>query len=85
MFSDDAFDYPLAHSYSLFQQAKDQVVETIGIAHKAINIAIEKDDSYILKFLKEYIVQNKYSLIKNTTGESFLGQETNIFEEHSES
>ncbi|CAG8780637.1 23058_t:CDS:2, partial [Racocetra persica] len=57
---------------------------TIEIARKAINIAIEKDNSCIFKFLKEYIVQNEHSFIENTTGESSLGQETNIFEEHSE-
>ncbi|CAG8827928.1 13500_t:CDS:2, partial [Gigaspora rosea] len=52
-FIDNAFDYPLAHFLALFKQVEDKVdeamqkkkyAETIGIARKAINIAIEKDD-----------------------------------------
>ncbi|CAG8692852.1 201_t:CDS:2 [Gigaspora rosea] len=51
-------------------QKKKHYAETIGIARKAINIAIEKDDSCILRFLKEYILKNECSLVDNTTSES---------------
>ncbi|CAG8715157.1 17139_t:CDS:2, partial [Cetraspora pellucida] len=59
----------LAHSSPAVKksmQKKKVYAEIIRIAHKAINIAIEKDDSCILKFLKEYIVKNEHSLVENT-------------------
>ncbi|CAG8766429.1 3389_t:CDS:1, partial [Cetraspora pellucida] len=59
----------LAHSSPAAKksmQKKKVYAEIIRIARKAINIAIEKDDSCILKFLKEYIVKNKHSLVENT-------------------
>ncbi|KAF0528873.1 hypothetical protein F8M41_012958 [Gigaspora margarita] len=56
--------------------------ETIGIARKAINIAIEKDDLNVLKFLKTYILQNNCSLVENTTNASASGHKTSILEEH---
>ncbi|KAF0372156.1 protein far1-related sequence 5-like [Gigaspora margarita] len=43
---------------------------------KAINIAIEKDDLNVLKFLKTYILQNNCSLVKNTTNASASGHKT---------
>ncbi|CAG8834709.1 31930_t:CDS:2, partial [Gigaspora margarita] len=65
-------------------QKKRTYAETIGIVCKAINIAIEKDDSYVLKFLKEYIVQNDHSLVENTVSASSSSQRTNTFIECSE-
>ncbi|KAF0457190.1 hypothetical protein F8M41_001224 [Gigaspora margarita] len=65
-------------------QKKRAYAETIGIARKAINIAIEKDDSCVLKFLKEYIVQNDYSLVENTVSASSSSQRTNTSMECSE-
>ncbi|CAG8733331.1 24209_t:CDS:10, partial [Cetraspora pellucida] len=59
----------LAHSSPAAKksmQKKKVYAEIIGIARKAINIAIEKDDSCILKFLKKYIVKNEHSLVENT-------------------
>ncbi|CAG8813069.1 29625_t:CDS:2, partial [Gigaspora margarita] len=51
-------------------QKKRTYAETIGIVRKAINIAIEKNNSCVLKFLKEYIVQNDYSLVENIVSAS---------------
>ncbi|CAG8657895.1 5553_t:CDS:2 [Racocetra fulgida] len=130
-FVDNAFDYPLAHSFALFKEVEDKVVEslipttilrsnesanlfsaqnamstmtrlstsvvakkamqkkkvyaeTIGIARKAINIAIEKDDPHVLKFLKGYILQNERSLVENTTEASSSGYKTNVLKERPE-
>ncbi|CAG8804792.1 25597_t:CDS:1 [Gigaspora rosea] len=58
-------------------QKKRAYAKTIGIAYKAINIAIEKDDSCVLKFLKEYIVQNDHSLVENTVSAFSSSQRTN--------
>ncbi|CAG8610946.1 18061_t:CDS:1 [Racocetra fulgida] len=66
-------------------EKKKIYVETIGIARKAINIAIETDDSQVLRFLKEYIIQKRHSLVENTTGVSHLGHEANILKECSKS
>ncbi|CAG8486070.1 22347_t:CDS:2 [Racocetra persica] len=85
VFIDNAFDYPLAYSLMLFKQVEDKVVEvweTIRIAQKAINIAIEKDNPNILKFLKTYILQNDYFLVENTTNTSASSHKTSILEEH---
>ncbi|CAG8722427.1 7951_t:CDS:2, partial [Dentiscutata erythropus] len=65
-------------------QKKKIYAETIGIAQKAINIAIEKDDLNVLKFLKTYILQNDCSLVENTTNASASGYKTSILKEHSE-
>ncbi|CAG8813819.1 34677_t:CDS:1 [Gigaspora margarita] len=65
-------------------QKKRAYAETIRIARKAINIAIEKDDSCVLKFLKEYIVQNDYSLVENTVSASSSSHRTNTSVECSE-
>ncbi|CAG8788005.1 17360_t:CDS:2, partial [Racocetra fulgida] len=128
-FIDNAFDYPLAHSFVLFKQVENNVAEvwefqqlsnessnlfsgscavsndaqsssytasknsmrkkkvyaeTIGIAHKAINIAIEKNDPQVLKFLKGYILQNEHSLVENTTIVCSSSSRTSILEERSE-
>ncbi|KAF0378121.1 hypothetical protein F8M41_012451 [Gigaspora margarita] len=64
---------------------KKAYAKTIGIARKAINIAIEKDDQCVLKFLEEYIIRNEHSLIENTASASSLGQQSNLIEECSES
>ncbi|KAF0443121.1 hypothetical protein F8M41_003598 [Gigaspora margarita] len=64
---------------------KKAYAKTIGIVRKAINIAIEKDDQCVLKFLKEYIIQNKHSLIENTASASSLEQQSNLIEKCSKS
>ncbi|KAF0441312.1 hypothetical protein F8M41_003856 [Gigaspora margarita] len=66
-------------------QKERSYTETIRIVCKAINIAIEKNDSCILEFLKKYIVQNNYSLIGNTASTSFSSQKTNSSKECSKS
>ncbi|CAG8789165.1 17248_t:CDS:2, partial [Racocetra persica] len=65
-------------------QKKKVYAETIGIARKAINIAIEKDDPHVLKFLKGYILQNERSLVENTTEASSSGYKTNVLKERPE-
>ncbi|CAG8755803.1 10730_t:CDS:2, partial [Gigaspora rosea] len=65
-------------------QKKKAYAETIGIARKAINIAIEKDDLQVLKFLKGYILQNDHSLVENTTIVCSSSSRTSILEERSE-
>ncbi|KAF0389329.1 hypothetical protein F8M41_010925 [Gigaspora margarita] len=65
-------------------QKKKAYAETIGIACKAINITIEKEDLQVLKFLKGYIFQNKHSLVENMTIVCSSSSRTNILEERSE-
>ncbi|CAG8785433.1 953_t:CDS:1, partial [Dentiscutata erythropus] len=76
--------YPLSIVAKKSIQKKRAYTETIGIACKVINIAIEKDNSYILKFLKKYIVQNDHSLVENITSTSSSSQTTNLYKEYSE-
>ncbi|CAG8841274.1 8561_t:CDS:1, partial [Racocetra persica] len=63
---------------------KKKYAETIGIVQKAIKITIEKDDLNILKFLKNYILQNEHSLDKNTTKVSTFSHKTSILKEYPE-
>ncbi|CAG8727702.1 23090_t:CDS:2 [Dentiscutata erythropus] len=76
--------HPLSIVAKKLIQKKRAYAETIGIAYKVINIAIEKDNSCILKFLKKYIVQNDHSLVENTTSVSSSSQTTNLYKEYSE-
>ncbi|CAG8527831.1 16507_t:CDS:2 [Racocetra fulgida] len=55
---------------------KKSYAETIGIAHKAINIAIEMDDPDVLRFLKEYITRKGHSLVENTTSVYMLKEQS---------
>ncbi|CAG8853846.1 14105_t:CDS:2, partial [Gigaspora margarita] len=57
--------------------------ETIRIARKAINIAIEMNDQNVLRFLKEYIAKKGHSLVENTISASHFGQETNMLKKYS--
>ncbi|CAG8522910.1 25429_t:CDS:2 [Gigaspora rosea] len=151
VFIDNAFDYPLAHSFTRFKQVESNVAEIWEVRHmtwqhsqlhvfllkdakrwllekyqdeelgiqplvnlsavfssesskallvpttmirsnksanlfsvSSINIAIEKDDLQVLKFLKGYILQNDISLAENTTIVCSSSSRTNILEEHSE-
>ncbi|CAG8810094.1 36938_t:CDS:2, partial [Gigaspora margarita] len=59
--------------------------ETIRIACKAINIAIEINDQNIFRFLKEYITEKRHLLVENAISASHSGQETNVLKEYSKS
>ncbi|CAG8554948.1 32051_t:CDS:2, partial [Racocetra persica] len=74
VFVDNAFDYLLAHSFTLLKQLEKQVIEVW-----------KTNDSQVLRFLKEYIIQKRYLLVENTTCVSYLGYKANIFKECSKS
>ncbi|CAG8806132.1 16424_t:CDS:2, partial [Gigaspora margarita] len=91
IFIDNAFDYLLTHSFTLFKQTEDQVVEVWKV-HLSISVkkAMKKKKAYAKtigiascsQVLEEYIVQNVHSLTASTFS---LGQQSNLIEEYSKS